>query len=184
MIPSDGATGLVGNEISRLSRAEGKPVKAQVRSTYDQVKVDQLKRLGALIVRGNLRDRALLETACQEVDSIIIIITTASSMPFKYQPGKHTQNDGSGWHLNLISAAQDASVKRFVFIFFPPANLLRCSCPSGLQAQFAASDEMQKSFTGLHSHGQAMVSVGLQPGWDGLDLEMHTDLLGRGHSGW
>ncbi|MBU2678293.1 MAG: NmrA family NAD(P)-binding protein, partial [Gammaproteobacteria bacterium] len=41
-----GATGLLGGEICRQLVAEGKQVKALVRSTSDPVKVEALQRLG------------------------------------------------------------------------------------------------------------------------------------------
>jgi uncharacterized protein YbjT (DUF2867 family) len=49
------------------------------------------------------------------------VITSASSIPFAYQPGANTpqttDQDGS---LNLIAAARQAGVKQFVYISFPP----------------------------------------------------------------
>jgi uncharacterized protein YbjT (DUF2867 family) len=112
-----GATGMVGGEICRLLRAAGKPVKALVRPSSDPAKVENLKGLGAQIVQGDLRDAASLKAACQGVQAVI---TTASSMPFAYQPGENTplttDQEGS---LNLIAAAKEAGVEQFVYTSFP-----------------------------------------------------------------
>ena len=56
-----GATGMVGTEICRLIAASGKPVKALVRASSDAAKVENLKRLGATVVQGDLRDRISLK---------------------------------------------------------------------------------------------------------------------------
>jgi uncharacterized protein YbjT (DUF2867 family) len=111
-----GATGMVGTEICRLLSAAGKPVKALVRGTSDPAKVEKLKSLGATVVQGDLRDAASLKAACHGVSAII---TTASSMPFAYQPGANTPHttDQEGV-LRLIAAAKEAGVQQFVYTSF------------------------------------------------------------------
>ena len=79
-----GATGMVGTEICRLIAASGSPVKALVRASSDVTKVANLKRLGATVIEGDLRDRASLETACEGAEAVI---STASAMPFAYTSG-------------------------------------------------------------------------------------------------
>lgn len=37
------------------------------------------------------------------------------------------------------------------------------------------------AYAGLHGRGKAAISGGLQPGQVGLDLVVHSELLGRGH---
>ena len=59
-----GSTGLLGSEICRLLRKEGKPVRALVRATSDQNKIDHLRKCGAELIQGDLRERASLDTAC------------------------------------------------------------------------------------------------------------------------
>jgi uncharacterized protein YbjT (DUF2867 family) len=112
-----GATGMVGTEICRLLSAAGKPVKALVRATSDPAKVDKLKSLGATVVQGDLRDAASLKAACHGVSAVI---TTASSMPFAYQPDANTPHttdqDGA---LSLIAAAKEAGVQQFVYTSIP-----------------------------------------------------------------
>lgn len=112
-----GATGMVGTEICRLIAASGKPVKALVRATSNPAKVDHLKRLGATIVEGDLRDRSSLEAAC---DGVQAVVSTASSMPFAYAPGENTpqRTDQEGC-LRLIDVARGAGVQHFVYVSFP-----------------------------------------------------------------
>ncbi len=119
MILVIGATGLLGSEICGQLAARGKRVRALARATSDPAKVDRLRALGAEVVPGDLRDAESLRTACQGISTLI---TTASALPFAYQPGVNspqtTDRDGC---LSLIAAAQDAGVRRFVYTSFPPA---------------------------------------------------------------
>ena len=113
-----GATGMVGTEICRLLAASGRSVKALVRASSDRAKVENLKRLGATVVRGDLRDRLSLKTAC---DGVNAVISTASSMPFAYAPGENTpQRTDQDGCLSLIDVAREAGVQQFVYTSFPP----------------------------------------------------------------
>jgi uncharacterized protein YbjT (DUF2867 family) len=111
-----GATGMLGGEVCRRLVAKGKPVRALVRTTSDPAKVEALRALGVELVQGDLRDRASIEAACQGVRAVI---STASSMPFSYQPG---ENDIQSVDLegltSLIAAAQAADAPRFVYTSF------------------------------------------------------------------
>lgn len=111
-----GATGYLGSEICRQLTAKGKPVRTMVRTTSEQAKVDGLQSLGATIVYGNLKDPNSLDVACQGVTAVI---STASAMPFSYQPG---ENDIQAVDLegvtNLIGAAQAAGVAHFIYTSF------------------------------------------------------------------
>jgi uncharacterized protein YbjT (DUF2867 family) len=113
-----GATGMVGMEICRLIAASGKPVKALVRATSDPGKVEHLKRLGATVVRGDLRDRGSLKAACSGVQAVL---STASAMPFAYTPGENTpQTVDQDGCLSLIDVAREAGAQQFVYTSFPP----------------------------------------------------------------
>ncbi|MCG3118981.1 MAG: hypothetical protein ALAOOOJD_01277 [bacterium] len=113
MILVVGATGFLGTETCRQLTAKGKPVKAMVRSTSDGAKVGKLKSFGVELVQGDLRDRASLQAACQ---GITAVISTASSMPFSYQPEENNiQTVDLEGLTNLISAAQAAGVSRFIY---------------------------------------------------------------------
>ena len=111
-----GATGLLGSEICRRLTAAGKPVRALVRTTSGADKVEALKGLGAEVVRGDLRDRASLDAACQGVR---MVISTASSMPFSYNPGDNDiQTVDLEGLANLVAAAQAADVPGFIYTSF------------------------------------------------------------------
>jgi uncharacterized protein YbjT (DUF2867 family) len=113
MILVVGATGLLGSEICRRLTAGGKPTRALVRSTSDQAKVDKLKRCGAEIVQGDLRDGASLNAAWQGVTAVI---STVSAMPRSYQPGENDiQTVDLDGVMNLIDAAKTAGVEHFVY---------------------------------------------------------------------
>jgi uncharacterized protein YbjT (DUF2867 family) len=115
-----GATGMVGGEVCRLLAAKGKPVRGLVRATSDQAKVDRLNELGVELVKGDLRDRASLDKACQGVKAVI---STASSMPFSYQPGENDiQTVDTDGQINLIDAAKAAGVKHFIYTSFTMDN--------------------------------------------------------------
>jgi len=106
----------LGSEICRQLATRDKPVKALVRSSSDQAKVDNLKGLGAELVYGDVRDRSSLEAACQGVTAVI---STVSAMPFSYQPGENDiQAVDEAGLTNLIGAAQDANVTHFIYTSF------------------------------------------------------------------
>jgi NADH dehydrogenase len=115
-----GATGMVGTEVCRALVETGKPATALVRPSAEPVKVRSLEALGVTIVRGDLRDRASLDAACQGARTVI---TTASAMPFAYAPGENTpeRTDREGC-ISLIDAARGAGVHHFVYISFPPMS--------------------------------------------------------------
>ena len=107
---------MLGGEICRRLVAVGKPVRALVRATSDPAKVEALQELGLELVQGDLRDRASIEAACQGVRAVI---STASSVPFSYQPGENDiQTVDLEGLTTLISAAQAADVSRFVYTSF------------------------------------------------------------------
>jgi len=113
-----GSTGMAGMEICRLLTNAGKPVTALVRVSSDPAKVDALKAMGATVVRGDLRDPQSLKTACQGVSAIV---TTASAMPFAYNPADNTpETTDQDAYLGLIAIARDARVQQFVYTSFPP----------------------------------------------------------------
>jgi len=114
-----GATGLLGGEICRLLAAEGKPVRALVRSTSDQTKVAQLESLNIEVMRGDLKDRSSLDAACEGTRAVI---STASST-LSRQAGDSIHSVDLEGQLNLINAAQATNVSQFVLISFPQAEV-------------------------------------------------------------
>jgi uncharacterized protein YbjT (DUF2867 family) len=120
-----GATGMVGGEVCRRLVSAGTPVRAMVRPTSDPARVQALRDIGVEVVEGDLRDRASLAAACAGQAAVL---TTAASMPYGYVPGVNDIEtvDRRGM-LDLIDAARDAGVTRFVYTSFS-GNLDR-PCP-------------------------------------------------------
>jgi NADH dehydrogenase len=122
MILVVGSTGMVGSEICRLLAEQKQPFKALVRPTSDPAKVENLKKLGAEIAVGDLREPETLKAACQGVDQVIC---TVSAMPFSYQPGVNDMQTVDLEGVNhLIDAAKAAGVKHFIHTTFS-ANIDR-----------------------------------------------------------
>ena len=109
-----GSTGMLGSEICRQLVAAGKPVKALVRTTSDAAKVTALQRAGIQIAKGDLKDLASLQKACEGVNTII---STASST-LSRQTGDSIQSVDQDGHIDLIDVAVLAGVKKFVHISF------------------------------------------------------------------
>jgi NADH dehydrogenase len=114
-----GATGMLGGEICRHLAGQGKAVRALVRETSNPEKVARLRELGADVVRGDLKDRASLEAACQGVSAVV---STASSTASR-QDGDSIESVDRQGQLNLIEAAEEAGVTHFVLISFPDVDI-------------------------------------------------------------
>lgn len=120
MILIAGATGLLGGEICRLLTVDGKAVRALVRSTSDQAKVDMLKGYGVELTIGDLRDRSTLDSACKGVSAVV---STVSALPYSYEPEENNiQTVDLNGNKNLIDAAKARGVEHFVFISFTMQN--------------------------------------------------------------
>jgi uncharacterized protein YbjT (DUF2867 family) len=119
MILVAGATGVLGSEIVRQLRADGRPVRALVRTTSSPDRIAELERSGVEIARGDLKDRASLDAAVRGVDTVISTVTTILTS----QPGdSFDATDGAGTR-NLIDAAAAAGVNRFVYISFDTSQV-------------------------------------------------------------
>lgn len=119
MILVAGATGVLGSEIVRRLRAEGRPVRALVRKTSAPDKVARLEQMGAETVRGDLKDRASLDAAVRGVDAVVSTVTTILTS----QPGDSiAATDGAG-SKNLIDAAKAAGTKQFLFVSFDTSRV-------------------------------------------------------------
>ena len=118
MILVVGATGLVGSEVcERLIRRDER-VRALVRATSSKDKIETLRSSGIELCIGDLKDPQSLAAACRGVDAVV---STASST-LSQQAGDSIQSVDAEGQLNLVSAARNANVNRFVFVFFrrPP----------------------------------------------------------------
>lgn len=121
MILVVGSTGILGGEICRRLREAGQPVRGLVRATSGEEKVSRLKAMGVEIVLGDLRDPASLQAACQGVDTVITTATTTISM----QPGDSIPVTDQQGQLDLVKAAKEAGVRRFVMVSIP-LNIESC----------------------------------------------------------
>lgn len=106
-----GATGFLGTEICRRLAEKKTPPRTLVRETSDPARVETLRALDAETVVGDLRDRESLARACAGVD---VVFSTATSI---IREGEISAVDGEG-QLNLVDAARDAGVTRFVYVSF------------------------------------------------------------------
>ncbi len=120
MILVVGATGVVGGMISRGLLEEGKDVRVLVRrdSPSSQLvhqglatSAESLIEAGAQPVHGDLRDRASLDAALKDIDTVIS--TANSAMRGGEDNPESVDLEGNQ---NLIEAARDAGVEHFVFV--------------------------------------------------------------------
>jgi Predicted nucleoside-diphosphate-sugar epimerases len=107
MILVVGATGLLGGTIARRLLADGRPVRVLVRPKSDY---QSLVQAGAEPVIGDLKDPASLRSAC---DGIEAVVTTANAAGRGGDDTFQTVDDEG--NENLIDAAAQAGVERFVF---------------------------------------------------------------------
>ena len=110
-----GSTGLVGTEICRLLAKQKIPFRALIRKDSAAEKVEVLKSLGAELVVGDLKDPASIAAACAGIDKII----STASCTLTGREGDSIETVDHQGELDLVKAAKNAGVKRFVFISFP-----------------------------------------------------------------
>jgi uncharacterized protein YbjT (DUF2867 family) len=114
-----GATGLLGTQICTLLADHRQPVRALVRTTSNPDKKAGLRKIGAEIVYGDLKDPQSLAIACRGARAVI---STASST-LSRQEGDSIESVDRQGQLHLIEAAETAGVKHFVLISFPNAGV-------------------------------------------------------------
>jgi uncharacterized protein YbjT (DUF2867 family) len=114
MILVVGGTGLVGGEVCQKLVRRGEAVRALVRATSSPEKVEALRSSGVELCVGDLKDPRSIVAACRGVNAVV---STASSTLTR-QPGDSIQSVDAAGQLNLVNAAKDANVERFVFVSF------------------------------------------------------------------
>lgn len=121
MILVAGATGLVGSEVCQRLIKRGEQVRALVRSTSSKEKTEALRSAGAELFVGDLKDPLSISGACRGVNAVV---STASST-LSRQPGDSIESVDAAGQVNLVNAAKDANVGRFIFVSFrkPPGIL-------------------------------------------------------------
>ncbi len=110
-----GATGLLGREAVKVLLARGFEVRGLVRQSSEKKGVE-LSDLGSGVelMRGDLKHSECLPNACSGVD---VVVSTATATMSR-QPGDSIETVDLAGNLNLLRAAEDADVKRFVFVSF------------------------------------------------------------------
>lgn len=114
MILVVGSTGYLGGEICRRLVANGHQVRGLIRSTSDPTAVARLRELGVETVEGDLRHPGSLENAVRGADTVMTTATTTRSR----QPDEGIESTDLQGQLNLVEAARDAGVRRFVFVSY------------------------------------------------------------------
>lgn len=109
-----GATGMLGVEIARLLGERGSKVRALVRATANPERLVDLKKLGAELVEGDLKDAASLDRACHGVRAVI----STASATLSRQSGDSIQTVDLDGQMRLVDAARNAGVSQFVFVSF------------------------------------------------------------------
>ena len=109
-----GATGLVGSQVCRRLRKRGEPVRALVRATASTEKIDVLRSEGVELSIGDIKEPQSIGDACRGVDAVI---STASST-LSRQPGDSIRSVDADGQLNVVKAAREANVRRFLFVSF------------------------------------------------------------------
>ena len=109
MILVVGATSRVGTSLVPMLLSKGYAVRALTRTPE---KDEALKKLGAVVMQGDMRDPASLARACQGVEQVL-----AAAHGFTPgQPGNDIHSVDDAGNRSLIDAAKTAGVKHFVFI--------------------------------------------------------------------
>lgn len=109
-----GATGVLGGEIASRLAESGKPVRALVRKSSSPEKVATLRNRGIELAQGDLTDRASLDAACRGVQTVYSTATAIQSQ----EAGNTLERVDREGQANLVDAAREAGVERFVFVSF------------------------------------------------------------------
>jgi uncharacterized protein YbjT (DUF2867 family) len=100
-----GGTGFVGPHVVHALRARGLPVRVLVR---DPRRGSRAAAWGAELVQGDVTDPASLYAAADGVDAVIHLVAIIKGAPADFE---RVMSQGTR---NLVVAAQDANVRRFV----------------------------------------------------------------------
>ena len=98
----------LGSAVARRLLAKGRPVRGLVRSPE---KGEALRRAGAEVVIGDLREPASLARACRGVEKVVA--AAHSILGRGSEASKHVDLQG---HKDLIDAARKAGVEHFVYL--------------------------------------------------------------------
>ena len=142
MILVVGVTGLLGGEICRQLSAAGHPVRALVRPTSDEGRVEYLRPRAELVI-GDIKDRGSLDAACAGAE---VVITTASTT-LSRQPDDTIASVDQAGQLRLIEAAKASGVSRFVYISYSGNHTIDCALTTAKRAVEQAVRESGMTYT-------------------------------------
>ena len=176
MILVVGATGLLGGEICRQLCAAGHPLRALVRPTSDEGRVENLRILGAELVTGDLKDGASIDAACAGAE---VVITTASTTLSRQAGDTIPAVDLEG-QLRLVEAAKAGGVSRFVYISYSGNHTLECALTTAKRTVEQALRESGLTYTILRP--SYFMDVWLSPalGFDAANAQARIYGAGRG----
>ena len=100
-----GGTGFIGPHVVHALRARETPVRALVR---DPARTTRLAAWGVELAAGDVTDPVSLNTACEGVDAVVHLVAIIRGRPVDFQ---RVMEEGTR---NVVSAAQEAGVRRFV----------------------------------------------------------------------
>jgi NADH dehydrogenase len=127
-----GGTGFIGPHVVHELRARDEPVRALVRNP---ARATRLTTWGVDLAQGDVTDASSLRSACEGVDTVVHLVSIIKGSPADFE---RIMTQGTR---DLVAAAQDAGVRRFVL-----ASAL------GLEAErkdatpyYAAKWEMQRA---------------------------------------
>ena len=119
-----GATGSLGRRVVAALRKQGRAVRALTR---DPGRAADLAALGVEVAKGNLRDRASLDRACQGVEKVL-----SAAHGFDGKDGNSPAAVDADGNRNLVEAARGAGVRHLVLASAVgarpdnPVDLFRC----------------------------------------------------------
>ena len=130
-----GGTGVLGRAIARRLLAAGQPVTILTRDTR---RAEDLRRLGAQLVAGDLRHLGSLKAACEGVTHVI---STANA--FAGRGDESIESVDVQGTRNLIEAARQTGVQQFIFTSVRLPEAYRSI--DYFAAKFANEDYLRKS---------------------------------------
>ena len=105
-----GGNGFLGKYIVEQLRARGDRVRSLSRRP-----ANDLHPLGVETIQGDLRDQAAVDSACRGVDTVFHVAGVAGI----WGPWKHYYTINVQGTINLVTAAQRAHVRRFIYTSSP-----------------------------------------------------------------
>jgi NADH dehydrogenase len=100
-----GGTGFVGPYVVHALRAQETPVRALVR---DPARATRLAAWGVELTQGDVTDPPSLRAACEGADAVVHLVAIIRGRPADFE---RVMSQGTR---NVVAAAQDAGVRRFV----------------------------------------------------------------------